>query len=189
MRYIVTIFLLTYTLLANSQNYYSKNITTREGLPDESIRKIFEDSRGILWIGTDAGVCRWDGETFRTFNTLDGLAGNKIWWIEEDKAGNIWFACFGSGISYFDGKNFTNYTKKDGLVDNAVRVVKYSEKYDCMAIGTGYAISIMKDSVFYNFSQENGSIGERAVVTAIFDNESSIQFYTFGHSHYKITFY
>ena len=188
MRFIFSILLLTFTFLANSQNYYSRNITSREGLPDESIRKIFEDSRGILWIGTDAGVCRWDGKTFTTYNTLDGLAGNKIWWIDEDRAGNIWFACFGSGISYFDGKNFTTYTEKEGLVDNAVRVVKYSKKYDCMAIGTGYAISIMKDSVFYNFSQKNGSVKQRAIVTGILENNRGIEFYCFGHFHYSVSF-
>ena len=184
MRVALSILLLIYYLLGNAQSYYSENITSRDGLPDNAIRSIFEDSRGYLWIGTDAGVSRWDGETFSTFNTLDGLAGNKVWWIDEDKYGNIWFACFGGGISQFDGRHFISYTSKDGLVDNSVRVVLYSDAFDCLLIGTNKAISVLKDSVFYNFSKQNGKLPSEVIITSVLADSYKAIFMDFRDKHY-----
>ncbi len=188
MRIALTILLFAYYLLGNSQSYYSENITSRDGLPANAIRSVFEDSRGYLWIGTDAGVSRWDGETFNTYNTFDGFAGNKVWWIDEDKDGNMWFACFGAGISRFNGQYFTSYTSKDGLVDNSVRIVKYSSYHDCLAIGTNKAISVFKDSLFYNFDTDNKSIVKDVIITGIIENDSCIEMYDFSNNHYCIYF-
>lgn len=171
-----------------SQNYYCDNITSSEGLPGNSIRSIFQDSRGYMWIGTDAGLSRWDGHTFTIYNTLDGLAGNKVWCIDEDNMGNMWFSCFGAGISTFDGSTFTSYTDKDGLVDNSARIVKYCSKYDCIAIGTNKAISILKDSTFYNFTLKNGALYNNVTITGIMENDRCIEFYNFSSHHYCVYF-
>lgn len=41
-----------------------KNYTTADGLPTDSISSLFEDEKGVLWIGTFNGVCRFDGVRF-----------------------------------------------------------------------------------------------------------------------------
>ena len=188
MRTTLFILLFSFGILSNAQSYYSDNITSRDGLPDNAIRSIFQDSRGYLWIGTDAGVSKWDGENFYTYNTLDGLAGNKVWCIDEDEDGNLWFACFGAGISHFNGQHFTSYTKKDGLVDNSVRIVKYSTIHNCLAIGTNEAISVYKDSIFYNFSAKNGALEKGVIITGILENDSCLVFYDFSGYHYCVYF-
>jgi len=169
-----------------AQNYYSQNITIADGLPNNAIRSLFEDSRGYVWIGTDAGVCRWDGETYTNYNTRDGLAGNKVWWIDEDDNGNLWFACYGAGISKFDGVKFISYSKKDGLIDNYVRVVKYSQIFDCILIGTNVSISVLKDTVFHNFSSDNGSLIKDVIITAILEDNKKAIFYDFSGCQYKL---
>ncbi|MCD4746340.1 MAG: hypothetical protein K8R58_08580, partial [Bacteroidales bacterium] len=184
MKISLIILLFTSYLLCNAQSFYCENITSRDGLPDNAIRSIFKDSRGYLWIGTDAGVSRWDGETFITYNTLDGLAGNKVWWIDEDKNGNLWFACFGGGVSQFNGKYFSSYTIRDGLVDNSVRVVKYSPAHDCLLIGTNKAISVLKDSIFYNFSKQNGKLLSDVIITSILADSNKAMFIDFLSNYY-----
>ena len=42
-------------------------LTTRNGLPHETISALAKDSSGILWIGTFGGVARWDGHRLRQF--------------------------------------------------------------------------------------------------------------------------
>lgn len=182
---IITLFCFVY-LAGNAQNYYCQNTTILDGLPDNAIRSLFEDSRGYIWIGTDAGVCSWDGESYIWYNTHDGLAGNKVWSIDEDTKGNLWFACFSAGISKFDGEKFTTYTKKHGLVDNYARVVQYSEYFDCILIGTNSSISVLKDSVFSNFSYENGGLTRNAIVTAILEDSSKAIFMDFANYHYNL---
>lgn len=188
LRIILSIFLFTLALSINAQQFYSENLTSADGLPNDAIRSIYEDSRGFIWIGTDAGVSRWDGNEFKIYNTLDGLIGNKVWWIDEDNGGNLWFACFGAGISKFDGKKFINYTDKDGLPDNSVRIIKYSSHHNCIAIGTNKAISVLKDSLFYNFSFKNKSLKKDVIITGILDNDSCIEFYDFTNQHSRVFF-
>ena len=53
------------------------------------------------------GVSRYDGHTFRIFTTADGLAGDTVKDIVEDKTGTIWFAT-GFGVSQYDGEKFNN---------------------------------------------------------------------------------
>ncbi|WP_207420367.1 hybrid sensor histidine kinase/response regulator transcription factor [Desertivirga brevis] len=40
---------------------------SNEGLPDNRVRNLFQDSRGYLWVGTMNGLCRFDGYSFRKF--------------------------------------------------------------------------------------------------------------------------
>ena len=53
------------------------------------------------------GVSRYDGHAFRTFTTDDGLAGETVTDIVEDKTGTLWFAT-GFGVSQYDGETFNN---------------------------------------------------------------------------------
>ncbi|MCS3737636.1 ligand-binding sensor domain-containing protein [Mucilaginibacter dorajii] len=80
---------------------------------------VLEDRRGNLWFGSiGSGVYYYDGKSFQNFTTKDGLAGNSVTCIYEDKTGNIWF-----GASRYDGKSFRNFTAKDELSNNNVNSV------------------------------------------------------------------
>ena len=58
------------------------------GLVDSIVQTIAEDEQGYLWFGTlHGGVCRYDGQTFKTFTTQDGLAGNEVWAAVADRQG------------------------------------------------------------------------------------------------------
>jgi len=186
LRHFIIIFLLFCYSIGNSQNYYSEHISSLNGLPDNAIRAFYKDSRGFIWIGTDAGVSKWDGEHFKTYNTLDGLAGNKVWHIEEDSHGNLWFACFGGGLSVFNGLKFKSYTEKDGLPNTAIRQIKYSDRFNCLAIGTGSGFSLYKDSTFYNFDPKVNLGYLRTIITGILEDDEGFLFFDFLMAHYKI---
>ena len=66
------------------------------------------------------GVSKYDGKSFTTYTTAQGLANNCVWSILEDKKGNLWFGTWGGGVSRYDGKSFTTYTTEQGLADNFI---------------------------------------------------------------------
>lgn len=83
-----------------------EHFTMRDGLPDMKVECVFEDSRGLLWIGThDRGVVRYDGDQFQGFNRHDGLPGDGVFSVIEDRQGTIWFGT-NRGIGRYDGKTF-----------------------------------------------------------------------------------
>ncbi len=87
------------------------------------VRRIFQDSRGHYWFGSNGdGIYRYNGTSLEVFSIDEGLAGSQVTGILEDRKGHIWISTSG-GVSRFDpstalgtgGSSFTNYTKKDGL--------------------------------------------------------------------------
>lgn len=75
-----------------------------------------EDRTGAIWFGTDGeGAHRYDGASFTTFTTADGLAGNLVRAITGDRRGRIWIGTDGGGASRYDGATFRNFDAGDGL--------------------------------------------------------------------------
>ncbi len=97
---------------------YRYNPNDPSSLSSNLINAIYEDSRHNLWIGTWAGLNRFDYQTrtFKAFRKEDGLADNVVYGIIEDKDGNFWVST-NQGISKFDPVNIKveNYNTADGL--------------------------------------------------------------------------
>ncbi|MCB1582033.1 MAG: hypothetical protein KDI92_03145 [Xanthomonadales bacterium] len=84
---------------------------------------IMEDSRNNFWLASiGSGVFYYDGQSFKNYNTSNGLINDRVTNIFEDKAGRIWFGTEG-GISIFDGTTFRHLTTADGLSDNRVNSI------------------------------------------------------------------
>jgi len=128
----------------SAQQIPTRHYTMKDGLPSMGVRCVFKDSRGLIWIGTDGGLCNFDGKSFKILKISDGTTAGKIWSIAEDEVGNMWFGSFGSGIFRFDGHSFEQFTKKDGLVDDWVRVLCYSKNFNCLIVGSTNGVSTVK---------------------------------------------
>ena len=75
-------------------------------LSQKSVRELFQDSYGFIWIRTQDGIHRYDGYELRTFppnqgglGTLGHGSGRQI---IEDQSGNIWIATLDKGPAYYD---------------------------------------------------------------------------------------
>jgi ligand-binding sensor domain-containing protein/serine phosphatase RsbU (regulator of sigma subunit) len=107
-------------LSVHSQQYNFHVYGTRDGLVNSIVKTIFLDSRGYIWFGTQGGVSRFDGKTFRNFTEKDGLPGNDITTINEDQQGNIWIGTYGFGVAVYNGSSFTQYSDSTGLPNNII---------------------------------------------------------------------
>lgn len=102
-----------------------KSYTVADGLVGPIVPVIYQDSRGVLWFGSDrGGVSRFDGNTFTPFSgDTVGLRG-RTKTIVEDKWGHLWFLSKHpaegiSIVSRFNGKEFDYNTQGTCLaVDN-----------------------------------------------------------------------
>ena len=65
---------------------------SKDGLAHDWVKTVFEDSRGVIWVGTvGRGVSRFDGENWASLDINDGLPGNYVSAISEDSEGAMWF--------------------------------------------------------------------------------------------------
>ena len=93
----------------------SKHMTTHDGIANNSIRCIFQDSKGFIWLGTLNGLSRYDGNNFLNFrpdpNNLS-LADQRIRHIDEDSNGFLWINFITELYSCYDLQHgrFVDYT-------------------------------------------------------------------------------
>lgn len=101
------------------------------GLAQSQVLTLFQDAKGYMWFGTNGGgVSKYDGVKFKNYSTKEGLIGNYVYSITQNKKGELFFATY-EGLSVYNGLTFKNYTKKEGLPENAVYTVYIdrNEKY------------------------------------------------------------
>lgn len=77
-------------------------LSNPEGFNAKSVFAINEDKTGNLWLGTDVGVYKYDGKTFRNYSEKDGLKHVDISrkGILVDKSGTIWVGTHGGVYQY-----------------------------------------------------------------------------------------
>jgi len=84
------------------QKFYMTSISTDDGLPSSETYETLQDSKGYIWITTDAGLCRFDGKNITTFTTKDGISENVVFRIREDSKGRVWFSTLSGYFFYYD---------------------------------------------------------------------------------------
>lgn len=93
------------------------NFTTENGLPSLETYSVNQDSKGFIWICTDAGVSRFDGFKFKTFTTDDGLTDNVVFDTYEDYRGRIWFLTYNSLLCYYENGHIHDYKYNNKIAE------------------------------------------------------------------------
>ncbi len=186
-KHLLFIFIYLFFLVHSSlgQEFYTRNYTINSGLPSNCIHEIYKDSRGFLWLGTDAGLSRFDGKNFTVYTSQDGLFGDKIWSITESEDGTIWIGAHDGGISRFNGKEIKSYNTESGLISNEVRKLFYSTKFKLLLIGTEDGLSIYHNEKFISFHQRLNNVNQRLQITDFLENEEFIYVFTNGNGLFK----
>ncbi|MCR5607112.1 MAG: hypothetical protein K6F69_09915, partial [Treponema sp.] len=128
---------------------YNKNHDKR--YPFVSARKIFQSSKGDLWVGSnDEGICCISQDTsipVKSFTTKDGLPNNSIRAITEDKNGNVWVGTAG-GIVYITPDGKIVVPDKAGLLafddENCLCTHLY-----CDTVGRIWLATSKKNGIYY----------------------------------------
>lgn len=91
-----------------SLEYNLRRIDVSNGLSQNSVNTIYEDKFGLIWIGTNDGLNRLEGDKIEIFYSDDNLncslKSDKILDMKEDNRFRLWLATPGIGVSYYNYK-------------------------------------------------------------------------------------
>ncbi len=82
--------------LSDRRNLIFDRLGSEDGLSRAGITAIEQDDIGFIWVGTQEGLYRYDGHSFKTYYHVeddpDSLSHDTIWSIMPDENGSIWVA-------------------------------------------------------------------------------------------------
>lgn len=113
------------------------HLTIEDGLSENSVICIFQDSRGFLWFGSGDGLNRYDGYQFKIYkNDLADphtIGSNYILAIHEDRQGEMWVGTWLGGLNRYnrETETFTRFT---------------NDPADSNSLSDNSALSILEDS-------------------------------------------
>lgn len=142
------------------------NFTTKNGLPSNTIRRIFQDRDGFLWLATDNGLCRYDGSRFVNFLPIKGdpfsLSNREVTSIAQTRDGYIWVGTK-DGLNRLDPKNghFKQYrvNKFPFIRHNYIRaLLADSHGYLWIAFANGVTTQLNTSTLrYHNFHSDGNS--------------------------------
>ncbi|PKQ64285.1 hypothetical protein BZG02_05560 [Labilibaculum filiforme] len=107
MRILLSFLLLFTSLFSYSQSDFD-HLSTLDGLSQNDVTFIFQDSKGFMWFGTYDGLNRFDGLNFVTYKRTSPMefpiGSNLPFGMTEDDNGNFWIATSDNGLWFFDRK-------------------------------------------------------------------------------------
>ena len=113
-------------------NFKTRLFNSDDGLPQNRINCLKKTSDGYLWIGTKAGLARFDGNRFNVFNRdnmpeLGGEAGDSINTLAQTPDGTLWIGT-AQGLVSYKHHTFRRFTMSEGLPGNFVRRIVTSRE-------------------------------------------------------------
>ena len=159
MRIILLTLFLFVSNLGLSQNPYHITIDKTSGLPSNSVYDIFQDSKGFMWFATGKGLCRYDGNNFKTF-TADFQTSKSGSCIAEDAFGRIWYANFDGFLYYVEKGSLKALPQKTslgyyrfGIIQNELFLIQPNAVlvYDLKSLKVKFKHSITDKQVSFCF--------------------------------------
>lgn len=90
------------------QDYPFMAFSTRQGLPCNRVTDGLQDLQGHIWLATEAGASRFDGQDFRNFSQADGLTDDGVTHLFQDRRGRIWLFLGNGEVNLIDKERVYN---------------------------------------------------------------------------------
>ena len=188
--YIIYILLLMMILIGINIDYISaysninfKNITVEDGLSQGTVETIIQDNKGYIWLGTNDGLCRYNGYEFKIYKhdeeSENSITNNYIVDIQKDKHSNIWVGT-ANGLSKINTETdeITNYN-----MDNKEHTLSHYNTGDILVtssgdvlVGTSDGLNIYdeKNDTFKRIFEKKGDLNSQLIYSLTEDANKNV---------------
>lgn len=161
------------------------HLTDAEGLPSMEVYNMLQDKKGFMWLGTDNGVCRYDGKRFTTF-FHPKQKGKAFSFLREDSKGRIWFVNFSGQIFYIENDEMHLFTLFEKEFKSSFPVIQFDSKGQLWIASIGNPLYCYKETPSgwtkikkFNLGVTNGNMA--------IDNQDNILLVDFANGYTTIS--
>jgi len=149
--FLLLLFFSTQNLSSQIKDIKFQQINTLNGVSVSSVYKIMQDRSDFIWLGTNEGLVKYDGYSYRIYKheafNPNSLSENWVLDIIEDKYGNLWLGTQGGGLCKFNPetgvfKTFLHQKNSpaSSLKSNIVRSL-YIDEHQILWVGSQSGLS------------------------------------------------
>ena len=153
------------------QSVYSSN----NGLPCGEANDIAQTNDGVLWIGTYAGLYRYNGREFRWVDNYESVRNVNCLYVDEE--GRLWIGTNDNGLSIVIREKVVNVLdQSNGLPSNSIRCIIHStdgyyyvgttDSLQVLAMNNGLKVTKTLPEINYGDSITADSSGHVAVIAS-----------------------
>jgi signal transduction histidine kinase/ligand-binding sensor domain-containing protein len=105
-------------------NYGRQTWVMENGLPQNTVQALVQTRDGFIWLGTEVGLVRFDGNSFQVFdrNSTPALPSSDIRCLLETREGALWIGT-SDGLARWKDGTVKTFTTKDGLPGNNINTL------------------------------------------------------------------
>lgn len=151
-------FLLLLFFSATAQQPYAWQLTDEDGLPTMVIYDLFQDSKGYMWIGTEAGICKYNGIRPQTYSHPK-QKGTSVTRIMEDAQGRIWYKNFSGQLFFIENDSLQLFVMPDNLELSSYFLYQFFDKKLWLNTKKGLCSYDFQNSTWNNFFSPNDTLG------------------------------
>lgn len=158
-RTILIVFVILVQLYCKGQELVFNHLMAEDGLSQNSVFSITQDSRGFMWFGSRFGLNRYDGHKFRLYRSYaadtTSISDDYVTALYSDSRKRLWVGT-ANGLNYFDPQTSTFkriYLKKtnDRQAINGVKVI-YEDKQKRLWAGSVQGLFLLTDTSAFSFT-------------------------------------
>ncbi|MGO9318844.1 MAG: diguanylate cyclase [Terracidiphilus sp.] len=148
--------------------------TSLEGLPQSTVEAVSRTGDGFLWVGTQDGMARFDGNRFKVFNpqNTQGLTQSHIRALSAARDGSLWIGTQSRGVVHLVKDKFISYSVADGLLNPFVRCI-LEDRQGEIWFGTMGGLARWRDGKFDGFTTREG-LADNNVMALAEDSQGRI---------------
>lgn len=129
------------------------------GLPDRKVNAMAAGSGNELWIGTDSGVVRWDGNKLTTAGVPEILSRVQALTMLVDRDGNLWVGTNSHGLYRVNAQGAELLPPaSDEPIGHAPEAISalFEDREGSIWFGDGRGLEKLRDSTFISYSEPEG---------------------------------
>ncbi len=167
--------------------YKVEHVSLEEGISNNMIFSIYQDSKGFLWFGTMFGLVRYDGVSYKTFrhnpSDSNSISNDDVVSIFEDKEGFLWIGTYFGGLNRYDSrtgtfKRFLYSPEGTNTISSSTVWKIIQDKSGTMWFGTeGGGLCKYENGSFTSYKRDSlnsSSIGGNSIYSLAEDKDGNI---------------
>jgi two-component sensor histidine kinase len=169
LKFIATVFALGYAITSSAQATIPHRVLNMEnGLPSNEVYCITQDANGTMWMGTDMGLVKYDGNEMKVLipETKSSISVLRFF---VDYQNRMWLSTFRNGLFYLEGDSLIepsfNPALQELMQDYGLRYVRsfYRDSTDALTFIFDGAVSLFASSELNSKSVAINAIPTRSV--------------------------